>query len=71
MPKSDSTRTIAPAAPHAKSLEEQRTDFTSEGAPLPGKVASAKPRRQKKNDTFLERGDDPAQAEELERQQDA
>ena len=71
MPRSNPTRPIAAAPPHAKSLAEQRTDFTSEGAPLPGKVASAKPRRQKKNGTFLERRDDPAQAEELERQQDA
>ncbi len=61
----------AAPAPRAKSLDEQRSDFTSEGAPLPAKVGRVRPRRQKKNRTFPESKDDPAQAAELERQQDA
>ena len=62
---------VAPTPPRSKSLDQQRSDFTSEGAPLPAKVGRIKPRRQKKNKSFPERNDDPAQAVELERQQDA
>lgn len=29
--------------PHARSLSQQKTDFTSEGAPLPGRVATDLP----------------------------
>lgn len=59
-----------PAPAHAKSLAEQKTDFTSEGAPAPGKVGPGEPVRSD-GVSFPERHDDPLQAEELERQQDA
>lgn len=59
-----------PAPAHAKSLAEQKADFTSEGAPPPGKVGPGDP-VQSDPATFPEAHDDPSQAEELERQQDA
>jgi len=65
------TAATQPAEPtSARTLDEQASDFTAEGAPPPGKVGKAPPRRIKKG-KFLEQGDDPAQAKELERQQDA
>ncbi len=35
------TRTRPTPAPKVKSLDQQKTDFTSEGAPPPGKVGTA------------------------------
>lgn len=32
-----------PRVPTAKSLPQQKTDFTAEGAPLPGHVGAAEP----------------------------
>lgn len=59
-----------PAPAHPKTLAEQEADFTAEGAPPPGKVGPGEP-VQGDCAAFIEAHDDPAQAEELERQQDA
>lgn len=61
---------VDPAPTHVKSLEQEEADFTSEGAPPPGKVGPGDP-VQSDPATFPEAHDDPSQAEELERQQDA
>lgn len=37
------SKPTSPRAPAAKSLPQQKTDFTSEGAPLPGHVGTAEP----------------------------
>jgi hypothetical protein len=37
------TRIAFPRAPKAKSLEQQKADFTSEGSPPPGKVNTSTP----------------------------
>lgn len=37
------TRTTLPRAPKTKSLEQQKSDFTSEGSPPPGKVDTSVP----------------------------
>jgi hypothetical protein len=61
---------LPPSAPHEKSLAEQETDFTSEGAPAPGLAGTATPVNAQDRE-FLEGQEDPRQSEELERQQDA
>ncbi len=53
--------------PQPKSPGEQESEFTSAGAPEPGKVGAAEPACE----DFLEGREDPSQSEELERQQDA
>lgn len=65
---------LPPATPHSKTVAEQETDFTSEGAPAPGKVGIVAPacaQVYKETSDFVEGSEDPNQSKELERQQDA
>jgi hypothetical protein len=59
-----------PVGSQPKSLTEHETDFQSEGAPAPSPAGIAKPVCEDAWD-FPEGREDPRQAEELERQQDA
>jgi hypothetical protein len=65
---------LPPIAPHSKTVAEQEADFTSEGAPAPGKVGIATPvcaQVCRETSDFVEGREDPNQSRELERQQDA
>ncbi len=65
---------LPPAAAHRKTVAEQEADFTSEGAPAPGKVGIATPvcaQECQETSHFVEGSEDPNQSQELERQQDA
>jgi len=69
----DTIDVIQPALKHHKSLEEQKSDFTSEGAPpavVPAVVPAGSPALGESTDGSLTK-EDPAQSRDLERELDA
>ncbi len=73
MPKRGRSQTLNPAVRRAGSLprqQQQQQHRNVEAEPRPHAVRGAMPAR-KPTELFLEATEDPAQAEELERQQDA